>query len=193
MLGGWGVSGFMSFQGISPKVQMEVEFAFFDIAVLPFIHDATITSWSICRSKLRERRHQVSGAWWHKVFWLCHNQIKSWFSLHYPNPGMVDSGWQVNGQRLLYQGETSEKSKITRSQSKGIFCSSLQKSAGLKFWFGWYVGLVLWYINLCRLFNAKSILYKQIVLFLTIQFSISIQFNCKRHFYFKLFSWVKQF
>ena len=37
---------------------------------------------------------------------------------------------------------------------------------------------VLWHINLCRLFNAKSI-FIQIVLFQTIQFSISTQFKCK--------------
>ena len=37
---------------------------------------------------------------------------------------------------------------------------------------------VLWYINLCRLFNTKSIFMK-IVLFQTIQFSIRAQFKCK--------------
>ena len=31
------------------------------------------------------------------------------------------------------------------------------------------------------------------VLFQTIQFSMSTQFNCQKHFYFKLFSLVKQF
>ena len=31
------------------------------------------------------------------------------------------------------------------------------------------------------------------VLFQTYQFSISTQFNCQKHFYFKLFSLVKQF
>ena len=56
---------------------------------------------------------------------------------------------------------------------------------------------VLWHINLCRLFNAKSIFVK-IVLFQTIQFKISTQFKCKyslivKNIYFKLFSLVKQF
>ena len=46
---------------------------------------------------------------------------------------------------------------------------------------------VLWYINLSRLFNAKSILYEETVLFQTIQFSISTYFNCQKHFYFKPF------
>ena len=40
----------------------------------------------------------------------------------------------------------------------------------------WLVGF-LWHINLCKLFNAKSIFMK-IVLFQTIQFSMSTQFNC---------------
>ena len=54
------------------------------------------------------------------------------------------------------------------------------------------VGWVLRHINFCRLFNAKSI-FMQIVLFQIIQFSMSIQFNYQKHFYFKLFSLVKQF
>ena len=37
------------------------------------------------------------------------------------------------------------------------------------------VGWVLWYIKLCRLFNAESI-FMQIVLFQTIHFSMSTQF-----------------
>ena len=50
----------------------------------------------------------------------------------------------------------------------------------------WLVVWVLWHINLCRLFNAKSIFMK-IVLFQTIQFTMSTQF-VKEHFYFKQFS-----
>ena len=40
------------------------------------------------------------------------------------------------------------------------------------------VGWVLWYANICRLFNAKSI-FMEIVLFQTILFSISTEFKCK--------------
>ena len=36
-------------------------------------------------------------------------------------------------------------------------------------------------------------LYKKSVLFQTIQFSMSTQFDCQKHFYFKLVSLVKQF
>ena len=44
---------------------------------------------------------------------------------------------------------------------------------------GWLVVVwVLWHINLCRLFNAKSI-FMNILLFQTIQFHISTQFKCK--------------
>ena len=52
---------------------------------------------------------------------------------------------------------------------------------GTTIWVGWLiVCLGLWHINLCRLFNAKSIL-KQSVLFQTIQFSMSTQFNCQNN------------
>ena len=57
---------------------------------------------------------------------------------------------------------------------------------------GWLGGWVLWQSNLCGLFNAKSI-FMQIVLFKTINFSMSTQFNCQKYFYFKLFSLFKQF
>ena len=40
---------------------------------------------------------------------------------------------------------------------------------------------------------SNPFLYKWTVLFQTIQLSISTQFNCQKHFYFKLFSFVKQF
>ena len=46
------------------------------------------------------------------------------------------------------------------------------------------VGWVLWHINLSRLFNAKSIFMK-IVLFQTIQFSISTEFKRKYGLIFK--------
>ena len=61
------------------------------------------------------------------------------------------------------------------------------------------------YIYNCSLFRFYDIstfishlmpnpfLYEWSVLFQTIQFSISTQFICQKHFYFKLFSLVKQF
>ena len=48
---------------------------------------------------------------------------------------------------------------------------------------GWLAVWVLWHINLCWLFNAKSI-FIQIILFWTIQFSISTQFKCQKTFLF---------
>ena len=51
---------------------------------------------------------------------------------------------------------------------------------------------VLWPIKFCRLSNAKSI-FMQIVLFQTIQFRMSTQFNCQKHSYFKLINLFKQF
>ena len=39
----------------------------------------------------------------------------------------------------------------------------------------------------------NQFLYKRTALFQTIKFSISTQFNCQKHFSFKLFNFVKQF
>ena len=60
----------------------------------------------------------------------------------------------------------------------------------VKWLVGWLVSLFLWLINLCTLFNAKSI-FMQIAIFQTIQFSMSTRFNYQKHFYFKLFSLFK--
>ena len=54
----------------------------------------------------------------------------------------------------------------------------------------WFVGWVLWHINLCRLFNAKSI-FMQIVLFQTIQFSMSTQFKCQKTFIFQSIQFIQ--
>ena len=40
---------------------------------------------------------------------------------------------------------------------------------------------------------SNPFLYKETILFETIQFSVSTQFDCQKHFYFKIFSLVKQF
>ena len=53
--------------------------------------------------------------------------------------------------------------------------------------------LGLWPINLCRLFNAKSIFIQIVSSISNIQFSMSTQFKCQKHFHFKLFSLFKQF
>ena len=58
---------------------------------------------------------------------------------------------------------------------------------------GWLVGWFLWHINLCRLFNAKSILIQIVSSISKILFSMRTQFICQKHFYFKLFSLFKQF
>ena len=47
-----------------------------------------------------------------------------------------------------------------------------------------HVVWILWHINLCRLFNAKSI-FMEIVPFQTIQFSISTQIKRKKTFPFQ--------
>ena len=55
--------------------------------------------------------------------------------------------------------------------SSGLYKNSYLQTIGL-------VGWVVWYVHLCRLFNAKFIFMK-IVLFQTVLFSISMQFKCK--------------
>ena len=52
-------------------------------------------------------------------------------------------------------------------------------------WFGWFYGIS----TLVGYLTPNPFLYKSI-LFKTVQFSISTQFNCQKHFHFKLF---KQF
>ena len=52
------------------------------------------------------------------------------------------------------------------------------------------IGLVLWHINLCRLFNTQFIKYKWTFIFRTVRFSLSTQVNFQKHFYSKLFSLV---
>ena len=51
---------------------------------------------------------------------------------------------------------------------------------------GWFVGFygILTFVGYLM---PNQFLCKKFVLFKTIQFSISTQFNCQKHFYFKLF------
>ena len=64
-----------------------------------------------------------------------------------------------------------------------IYIVSISKTIGkTHFLFVW----VLWHINLCRLFNAKSLFILKIVLFQVIQFRKSTQFKSQN--YFKQFS-----
>ena len=59
-----------------------------------------------------------------------------------------------------------------------------------------FVCLLVWVYGISTLvgyFMLNLSLYKYTVLFQTIQFNISTQFNCQKHFYFKLFILIKQF
>ena len=55
--------------------------------------------------------------------------------------------------------------------------------------------LILWLINNSMLLMLNPFLFIRTVLFQTIQFSMSTQFQCKKQFYFKQFSlaWVHSF
>ena len=57
---------------------------------------------------------------------------------------------------------------------------------------GWLVGFYS-ISTFVGYLTPKLFLCKYPVLFQAVQFSISTQFNCRKHFYFKLFSLVKDF
>ena len=80
-----------------------------------------------------------------------------------------------------------ENKNSKEKTQKNIYIKKCRKISN-----GWLVGWILWHINLFRLFNAKSI-FIQIILFQTIPFNMCTQFNCQKHFYFKLFNLVEQF
>ena len=88
--------------------------------------------------------------------------------------------------------ESDSMEKIEKQSNPKVMNLLRNKVDGYMIFLCVVVGWVLWYINPCRLFNAKSIFYTKSVLFLTIQFSMSTQFNCQEHFYFKLFSLFRQ-
>ena len=58
-----------------------------------------------------------------------------------------------------------------------VYDAKSKKTVSILVW----VGLVLWYINNCRLFNAKSISLLINSFISTIQFSISTQFKYQNH------------
>ena len=134
-----------------------------------------------------------------KIYWrICETYGEDYFSLtnvykqakHSVEKKQVDT---KRGMRFGVAG-TFEISIIS-SKSDILFISLIFEEktvtigrANKRCMAGW----VLWHISFCRLFNTKSI-FMQIVLFQTIQFSMSKQFNCQKHFYFKLFSLFKQF
>ena len=108
---------------------------------------------------------------------------------------MVKSAWASMGHFLhnlnfdvkkIIEKHEHLHLKILKRKYSEIFYRTCLNNDSLPKLVGRFLGF-LWHINLCRLFNAKSI-FMQIVLFQKIQFNISIQFNCATHFNFKLFS-----
>ena len=60
----------------------------------------------------------------------------------------------------------------------------------------WLVGRLVGFYGISTFvgyLTPNPFLFKLSVLFQTIQFSMSTQSNCQKHFYFKLFNFVKQF
>ena len=76
---------------------------------------------------------------------------------------------------VSYPGHSLGESYYS-SEKHSVYFAAL--ADWVKTLFSWLGVWVLWHINLCMLFNAKSI-FRKIVLFQTIQFSVSTQLNCK--------------
>ena len=111
----------------------------------------------------------------------------------------VNLKWSLPNLNLEFFSSSNSKFKYLISPSNYLFiaggCSThtFPKDFSTMLLIGWLVGWILWHINLCWLFNAKSIFIHINSSFKKIQFNISTQFNCQNYFYFKLFSSVKQF
>ena len=131
--------------------------------------------------------------WWKKIFYELSSlvlMLKSYYSLKIFHFGPSSSKFY----RSL--ADFTSTSCVLTGCSKKVVWLQFSKWGGREkahYIFCWLVGwLVFRHINLCRLFNTKSI-FIQVALFWTIQFSMSTQFNCQKHFYFKLFNLFKQF
>ena len=62
--------------------------------------------------------------------------------------------------------------------------------------FSWLIGWLVWFYgisNYVGYLTPNPFLYEESVLFQTIQFSMSTQFNCQKRFYLEQFSLFKQF
>ena len=106
-----------------------------------------------------------SSSFWSKVFSPFHRTNSNWFYYHSQVPSIYDF---FSHQRWLM---VFLKSLRTLFSIQTDFNSAVVWMVSIHSLVGWLVGWVLSHINLCRLFNTKSILY---------------------HFYFKQFSlaWV---
>ena len=87
------------------------------------------------------------------------------------------------------------KRKILATKIHHSFRYGVLKIGHVKGWLvGWLVGWVFYGIStFVGYLMPNPFLCKISVLVQTIQFSLSTQFNCQKHFYFKLFSLFKQF
>ena len=79
---------------------------------------------------------------------------------------------------------------------KHIFLRTFLNVSEIIFFFFHQVDLLVGFYGISTFVGylmPNLLLYKESVLFQTIQIFMSSQFNCQKHFYFKLFSLVKQF
>ena len=105
---------------------------------------------------------------------------------------MVKSAWAEDMGQFLYHLDPDTR-KITRRLEKLQLrkMNSVPSSLIKLVLVGWLVGFY-GISTLAGYLMPNRFLIKLSVLFKTTQFSISTQFNCQKHFYFKLFHLFKQ-
>ena len=108
-------------------------------------------------------------------------EILSYYQMVYAYIRICPREWDVKFSGIL---------RIKRSSNLGQKTRPSVNLLGKKFFvcFGFIA-----YQPLVGYLMPNPFFNKQIVLFQTTQFSISTHFDCQKHFYFKLFSFVKQF
>ena len=105
----------------------------------------------------------------------------SFFQIHY-----IITGIYIQWYTLIYEYTWNNPDIVCESRNISSMKYYNPKES-------WLVAWVLWNINFCRLFNAKSIFIQIISSISNNSQSMNTQFNWQKHIYFKLFSLVKQF
>ena len=146
----------------------------------PFYRGETCINWDTC---MAGKKKQQKNTW---LCWHSPNELPQMLS-NKPNPTEQVKPDKMTPRDQVFSTQLNTWHEywvayLEESELQLTLCHSLLMQRGWvnKCW-SLMVGWVLWHINLCRLFNAKSIFIQ------TIQFSMSTQFNCKKTFLFQAF------
>ena len=91
-----------------------------------------------------------------------------------PGPMYMTCQYAEDAENMTYVTTAKKTTNVLTTKETMALVLEIVRYVSLVVW-------VLWHINLCRLFNAKSI-FMQIVLFQTILFRISTQFKYEKYF-----------